>query len=104
MPSQLVKPALQLTMVVTPFTQDTCATLGNTGAFTPQAPQLLVSDKRFTSQPLLAIPSQLAKPGLQLRMLIIPALQLTVPTLGNAAPFAPHAPQLFGSAFRFTSH
>jgi len=60
----------------------------------PQAPQLLVSLLRLRSQPLLATPSQLAKPALQLAMVHAPAEQPAVALAREHTVL--HAPQLVG--------
>lgn len=66
---------------------------------TPQAPQLDVVF-RGTSQPLVTLLSQLAKPAVQL-MVQVPALQPGVPLLELQT--LPHVPQFSGSVFRFFS-
>ncbi len=64
----------------------------------PHAPQLLVEVWVFTSQPLDALPSQFAKPVLQVVTAHAPAAQPLVALL--SAQTAPHAPQLLTSACR----
>ena len=65
-----------------------------------QAPQWFVLSVRFVSQPLLAIPSQLPKPGLQLEIEQTPELQAAVPLVELQTE--PHKPQL-EVVFRFVS-
>lgn len=63
------------------------------GQTTPQAPQLKLDDVRFTSQPLAASPSQLAKPALQAPIEHVPFTH-TVLAFGKLQTL-PQAPQLF---------
>jgi hypothetical protein len=56
------------------------------------APQFAPSVFVFTSQPLAMLPSQLAKPELQLVMVQVPVEQDAVALAGLQA--VPHAPQL----------
>ncbi len=58
----------------------------------PQRPQLALLVCAFTSHPLAAVPSQLAKPALQDPTAQAPAMQVEV-LLGPAVHVAPHAPQ-----------
>ena len=66
----------------------------------PQALQLLTLMFRFTSQPLVTLASQLAKPTLQV-MLHAPALQVGTPLVLLHA--VPQALQLAGSVSKLTS-
>jgi len=63
-------------------------------------PQLLGSVAVLVSQPLAALPSQLAKPALQLATVQAPAMQAAVPL--GAEQTVPQAPQLFRSVCSFT--
>ena len=67
----------------------------------PQAPQLPLSLLVFTSQPLLAVPSQFAKPVVQLATAQTPVVHVAA-ALGRAQTF-PHAPQFVGLVWRLTS-
>jgi hypothetical protein len=84
----LVWPAWQLTPQAPPEHIDP---FGHT---TPQPPQAALSVRVSTSQPLAVLPSQLAKPALQLAMAQAPAAQLAV-ALGSAQA-RPQAPQCAG--------
>ncbi len=64
-PSQFPQPVWQLNPHV-PLTQVAVACAG-TGQTLPQVPQWLVLVDRFTSHPLLAVPSQLPNPALQVK-------------------------------------
>src|SRR6185312_1823274 len=66
LPSQSAKPVLQDTIVQAPFVHVALALVRE--HLLPQAPQLLGSVWRLTSQPSLTVPLQLAKFGLQLAM------------------------------------
>ena len=66
----------------------------------PHAPQFCASLVVFVSQPLVALPSQLAYPVLQLGEQMLP-MQLVVPWA--FVHWLPHAPQLFVLVFRFVS-
>jgi hypothetical protein len=63
-------------------------------------PQCVGSAFRFTSQPFAALPSQFAKPGLQV-IPHAPAVQVAAPLFVLQA--VTQAPQWVGSALRFTS-
>jgi hypothetical protein len=67
--SQLPKPALQLAMVQVPEAQPALAFSRLQAAL--QAPQFCTLVPRFTSQPLVGLPSQFSKPAWQ-----APSLQL----------------------------
>lgn len=61
LPSQLPKPVLQFNRVQAPLTHEPEAFANE--HVVPQAPQLATVTLVFVSQPLLASPSQLPKPG-----------------------------------------
>ncbi len=91
--SQSPKPLLQSWTVHVPAGQPAVpfATLQTF----PQLPQLLTLSV-FVSQPLRALPSQFAKPALQLAMPHSPATQLAVPfTAAQTTQQAPQAEVLF---------
>ena len=69
--------------------------------FVPQALQLLISVLRLTSQPLAGLPSQSAKPALQVPIAHVPLLQVA-DALANVH-LVPQALQLLTSVFRLTS-
>ncbi len=95
LPSQLAKPALHAPITHAPEAH-VAAALAKRHAV-PQPPQLLASAPRtLVSQPLLAVPSQSAKPALQPPTTQRPdehALTLTLASEHRA----PHAPQFAGS-------
>ena len=66
----------------------------------PHAPQLAVDVRRFTSQPLLATPSQSAKPAAQVNP-HAPRVHAVV-ALARAGQVVAHAPQFDTSVWRFT--
>ena len=68
----------------------------------PQAPQSLGFVWRFTSQPLAAFPSQLAKPLLHEAIWQVPLVQDGVPFWTEQT--CAQEPQLFGSAWMFMLH
>jgi hypothetical protein len=74
--------------------------LGASGQTFLQALQLFTLIFRFTSQPLVTLASQLAKPGLQV-MLHVPPLQLGTPLVLLHA--VPQALQLPASVSKLTS-
>jgi hypothetical protein len=75
--------------------------LGPVGHTAPQRPQLPVSVARFVSQPLAALPSQSAKPTVQVNPQA-PALHVEV-ALALVGQAFPHAPQLRASLLVVTS-
>jgi hypothetical protein len=92
--SQLPKPALQLAMVQVPEAHPALALRRLQAAL--QAPQFCTLVERFTSQPLLALPSQFSNPAWQ-----VPSLQPPFWHSGRVfaagAQGCPQALQLFGS-------
>jgi len=99
LPSQLAKPGVQLATAQVPPVQAAVPLLMAPQA-KPQVPQLLGSVAVLVSQPLAALPSQLAKPALQLATWQEPAMQAAVPL--GAEQAVPQAPQLFASVCSFT--
>jgi hypothetical protein len=97
-PLQLPKPALQVPRAHVPEAHVSDAFVRSQMA--PHAPQL-VSVRVFVSQPLLGLPSQLAKPAAQLGT-HAPAVHTVVPLAFVQA--APQALQLPTLVFRFASH
>jgi hypothetical protein len=89
-PSQLPKPVLQV-MPQAPAVQ-VAAALARVGQAVPQAPQLVALVRVSTSQPLLLLLSQLAKPSLQRRPQV-PIAQAAA-ALAPPAQTVPQAPQL----------
>jgi hypothetical protein len=87
-PSQLPDPALHETSWQVPVAQDTLAFVAEQA--TPHPPQSVVV-RRFVSQPLFGLPSQLANPDAQVGAQA-PAVQLVAPLAFVHA--TPHAPQL----------
>ena len=79
-----------------PFTHESPAAQGF-----PQRPQWAVATRRSASQPLVALPSQSAKPVAQRAMSQRPAAQAPVALAG--AQRAPHVPQCARSLARVTS-
>jgi hypothetical protein len=73
-----------------------------TGHDMPHAPQFVRSFERFTSQPLLALPSQSAKPSAHRYSQVLLA-QVAV-ALARAAHGRPHPPQCCGVLVTVTSH
>jgi hypothetical protein len=99
-PSQWAKPAPQVLYPHTPAVQTGVPPV--VGHLIPQALQLLISEFRLISQPLVALPSQLAKPALQVPIAQAPALQVA-----EALAYAQTVLQLLqwaGSDFRLISH
>lgn len=88
--SQLAKPALHSAIAHAPAVHVAVA-LGNEHVL-PHTPQLFTLVCVLTSQPLLAIRSQSAKPALQLAIAHAPAVQVL--TAFASAHVRPHAPQL----------
>ncbi len=99
-PSQSPKPVLQLPMPHAPAAH-TALPLEGVGHTVPQAPQWERSVRVLTSQPLLALPSQSAKPALQLATPHTPAAQLPVALAGLHA--MPQPPQWARALRVFTS-
>ena len=97
LPSQLAKPLLQAGAQV-PLAQATLP-FGLLHAM-PQPPQWLVLELVFVSQPLLALPSQLPEPALQLGVQL-PPMQAVVPF--GLLHVVPHAPQLPALVVRLVS-
>ncbi len=98
-PSQFAKPALQLAIVQAPALQVGVA-FGVEQAL-PQAPQFATSVERFTSQPFPELPSQFAKPALQVIPQVEP-VQVAVPFVELQT--LPQAPQFEVSLVRCVSH
>lgn len=98
LPSQLANPALQAMPQLPPAHDGVPLLLLHT---LPQPPQLPALVFTLTSQPLAGLPSQSAKPALQLAMSQTPATQLEVPLAATHS--FPQVPQLLGSVFLLTS-
>jgi hypothetical protein len=99
LPSQLPKPAAQLSMHVPPeHVEDAFSVLHTT----PHMPQFFASVWRFVSHPLDAILSQSAKPALQEAMAHMPIEHLLVAFASMQALL--HAPQFWTSVFLLISH
>ena len=98
-PSQFAKPGLQLPMPQTPAAHD--AEPFEVEQALPQRPQLPVLVRTSTSQPLLARPSQSAKPTLHVNP-HAPAVQNTA-AFARAAQVRPQPPQCSVLVFVFTS-
>jgi hypothetical protein len=99
LPSQFPNPALQVPSVQFPLTQDSLALARLHTA--PQAPQLARLVFVFVSQPLLELPSQSPRPGLQVETPQTPPTQFGVPP--DAGQTLPQVLQLLTSEFVFVS-
>jgi hypothetical protein len=96
LPSQSPKPIAQRREHVP--AEHTAVALGPVGHIRPQAPQWLLSVFKNTSQPLLGLPSQSPKPGLQVKPQR-PAMQVRA-ALGTMGQVLPQAPQSVTSRCR----
>jgi hypothetical protein len=103
-PLQFAKPAAQepAAMVHAPAVQVCITTFGSAQA-RPQPPQCEALVSVFTSQPLLATPSQLPAPELQVTTVHAPAAQPVV-LVPASAHTTPHPPQWAGSMVVFAQN
>jgi hypothetical protein len=99
LPSQSPKPALHVDRQV--LAEQLGVAPGRVGQTVPQVPQWLRSVVRLTSQPLAGLPSQSAKPVLQVNP-HVPPVQLLV-ALARAGQTLPQAPQLVTELVRLAS-
>lgn len=100
-PSQLPNPTMQVNPQV-PLPQVAVA-LGTAGHALPHAPQCSLLVARVVSQPLVAAPSQLPKPAMQVPIPHTPPRQADEAFAGETQVF-PHAPQFETVVRRLTSH
>jgi hypothetical protein len=98
LPSQFAKPALQLAIPHAPIAHAPVALAGAHAI--PHPPQCASDVCVLVSQPLLALPSQLPKPALQLAIPHAPIAHAPVALAGAHA--VPHIPQLLVSVCRST--
>jgi hypothetical protein len=89
LPSQLPKPGLQVKLHIPAL--HVVVALARAGQAFPHIPQCEVFVRVSVSQPLDALPSQSAKPGLQVKP-HLPALHV-VAALARAGQVLPHIPQ-----------
>ncbi len=99
-PSQLPKPALQVSMAQVPAEQMGVAFAS--AQTRPHAPQFATLPRTSTSQPSAALPLQLPKPVAQDVTEHAPRVQPAVAFVSEHA--RPHMPQLLGVVARFASH